>query len=215
MKLKYACVLVLVLSALSFSVNGYLYSQESFLASDELFQERLGTMEIQVANLTKEVADLKMDNAVIEDYLAGLENATATLPNNITALQKENAELRNETETLQARVDQEINAISDGTPKIVTRLGATDVRSTPAPGHSWSGIIRFYISGEVWNVGTAPARNCTLHVTLYQGSTIANETYIPLGTIVAGFYADVSADIYYVGPALTNWTINPEFSANT
>lgn len=211
MKLEYACVLVMALLALSLMINGYLYSQESFLASDELFQEQLGSLEIQVANLTKKVAELQRDNAIIEDYLLRLENETVTLPNRITELQKENAELRNETETLQARVDEESQAFSDGTPKIVTRLGATDVRSTPAPGHPWSGIIRFYISGEVWNVGTAPARNCKLHVTLYQGSIIANETYVPLGTIVPGFYVEVSSNIYYVGSALTGWTINPEF----
>lgn len=86
------------------------------------------------------------------------------------------------------------------------------MRSSPAPGHPWSGVIHFYVDGEVWNVGTGPAINCKLHVTLYQETTIANETRIELGTIAAGYYKDVSTNIYYEGPALTDWTIIPEFS---
>ena len=84
--------------------------------------------------------------------------------------------------------------------------------STPAAGHPWSGVIRFYISGEVWNLGTGAARDCRLHVTLYQGETVANDTYVELGTINAGTYVDVATNIYYSGEALTNWTIIPEYT---
>lgn len=204
--------MVLIILALSLAVNSYLFFQESHLESDESFQKQLKNLEIQVTNLTKQVTELQRDKTIIENYLTTLENQAVTLPNKTIELQKENFELRNEIETLQERIDKESQLIPDGTPKIVTRLGTTDVRSTPAPGHPWSGIIRFYISGEVWNVGTGPARNCKLHVTLYQGNIIANETYIELGTIAAGYYKDVSSNIYYNGSALTNWTINPEFS---
>ena len=49
-------------------------------------------------------------------------------------------------------------------------------------------------------------------MTLYQGETVANATYVELGTINAGSYVDVAADIYYSGEALTNWTIIPEYA---
>ncbi len=211
-KFKYAFAIVILILALSLAVNSYLFFQEPHFESDESFQKQLENLEIQVTNLAKQVTELQKDKSIIENYLTTLESQALTLPNKIIGLQTENFELRNEIENLQQRIDEESQPIPNGTPKIVTRLGTTDVRTTPAPGHPWSGIIRFYISGEVWNVGTGPARNCRLHVTLYQGNIIANETYIELGTIAAGYYKDVSENIYYDGTALTNWTINPEFS---
>ncbi len=69
---------------------------------------------------------------------------------------------------------------------------------------------RLYISGEIWNVGTSAARNCRLHVTLYQGVTVANDTYVELGTINVGSYVDVASNVYYTGNALTNWNLTPE-----
>jgi len=69
---------------------------------------------------------------------------------------------------------------------------------------------RLYISGEMWNVGTSAAHNCRLHVTLYQGVTVAKDTYIELGIIDVGSYVDVASNVYYTGNALTNWTLTPE-----
>ncbi|MCJ7613216.1 ELKS/Rab6-interacting/CAST family protein, partial [Candidatus Bathyarchaeota archaeon] len=136
------------------------------------------SLETQVTNLTKQVTQLQRDKTIIENYLTTLENQALILPDKTIELQKENFEFRNDIENLKELIDKESQLIPEGTPRIVTRLGTTDVRSSPAPGHAWSGIIRFYMSGEVWNVGTGPAINCKLHVTLYQGTIIANETYI-------------------------------------
>lgn len=91
--------------------------------------------------------------------------------------------------------------------RLVTRLGANDMR------YNYTGSdIRLYISGEVWNVGTEAAQNCSLHVTLYQGNTVAKDTYIELGTINGGSFKDVAANIYYTGESLSNWTIIPEYA---
>ena len=97
-----------------------------------------------------------------------------------------------------------------GSPRLVTRLGTKDVRASPYANHPWSGTIRFYISGEVWNVGQIPAYKSTLHVVLFQGAIVANDTYIELGVIAAGAYVDVASNVYYAGNALTNWTLTPE-----
>ena len=129
-----------------------------------------------------------------------------------SGLQKQAADLRNQINNLQSEKANLQNQLSQaGAPKIVTRLGVKDVRSTPAEGHPWSGRIRLYVAGEVWNVGTNAAQNCRLHVTLYQGDVVANDTYIELGTIADGSWKDVATDIYYEGVALTNWTIMSEF----
>ena len=99
-------------------------------------------------------------------------------------------------------LQEEINSLKAS--DLVTRLGATDNRSL-------FGSKSLLVQGSIWNVGTNPAYNCRLHVILYQGQTIAEDTYINLGTISGESYTDISENIYYEGEALSNWTITPEW----
>ena len=118
------------------------------------------------------------------------------------------AELQNEKANLQDQLQTQQNGA--GTPRLVTRLGVKDIRASPYVNHPWSGRIRFFVSGEVWNVGRVPGYNCTLHVVLYQGTNVANDTKVMLGTIKPGAFVDVSADVYYEGDELTSWNVTPE-----
>lgn len=118
-------------------------------------------------------------------------------------LQRENSNLQSENAILQSQLNQ------TKAPKLVTRLGATDVR-TNVTGHPIPDF-RLYIEGEVWNVGTAVAQKCRLWVTLYQGDVVAKYDYIDLGTIACGSWKDVATNVQYQGVELTNWTITPEF----
>ena len=136
------------------------------------------------------------------------------LTNNDLQLQVNNldsqaANLQNEKMNLQNQLQNRLNQTP--TAQLETRLGTKDIRNRPYANHPWGGI-RFYVSGEVWNVGTVAANNSTLHIILYQGSIKANDTYVDLGTIEAGSFVDVSANIRYIGDALTNWVIIPEYS---
>ncbi len=67
------------------------------------------------------------------------------------------------------------------------------------------------ISGTVWNVGTLTATNCRLHVVLYQGSSIAKDTYISLITINSESYKNVFEQISYTCSQITNWELIPEW----
>lgn len=136
---------------------------------------------------------LNLENGIIQKQVNDLKTATA--------------ELQSEKETLNNQFQTQNKAFS---PKLVTQLGAKDIRKSPYPNHPWSGIIRFYIAGEVWNVGQVSAFNSKLHVVLYQGTTVANDTYVQLGTIKPGSFLQVKADIFYEGDALTSWNIIPE-----
>jgi hypothetical protein len=109
--------------------------------------------------------------------------------------------LENET----AEIKDQLNQLGQEGPRLVTRLGARDMRL------NYTGQeTRLYISGEIWNVGTSGARNCRLHVIIFQGAAVANDTYIDLGAIDAGTYVDVASNVYYAGDALTSWTLTPE-----
>ncbi len=144
-------------------------------------------------------------------FLAQLYSSTAdssTIQNQIDDLTSQISNLKSEKVNLQDQLQTQQNIA--GSPRLVTRLGAKDVRASPYTNHPWSGRIRFYVSGEVWNVGQVPAYNSTLHVVLFQGANVANDTYVMLGTIKPGSFIDVSADVYYEGNALTNWNIAPE-----
>ncbi len=133
-----------------------------------------------------EQRDLAIHNADLKAQASEL-NALAS------ALDSETAELKNQ-----------LNQLSQEGPKLVTRLGARDMR------FNYTGQeTRLYISGEIWNVGESAAHNCKLHIIIYQGITVANNTYIELGAIDAGAYVDVAWNVYYMGDALTNWTLTP------
>jgi len=145
------------------------------------------------AYLLAQLYSLTMDNNSVQKQVDDFRS-------HIADLQSEKASLQGQLQTQQSRAS----------PELVSRLGVKDVRSSPYAGHPWSGRIRFYVSGEVWNVGKVPAYNCTLHVVLYQGATVANDTYSMLGTIKPGSFVDVSANVYYEGEALTSWNVTPE-----
>jgi hypothetical protein len=134
------------------------------------------------------------------------EQRDSTLRN--AALKEQASELRTLASTLEnetAELEDQLNQFSQEGPKLVTRLGASDMR------FNYTGQeTRLYISGEIWNVGTSAARNGKLHVTLYQGVTVAKDTYVELGNIDVGSYVDVASNVYYTGNALTNWTLTPE-----
>ena len=114
----------------------------------------------------------------------GLEGQIADLQNQVSALQ-------NDVNSLKAA-------------KLVTRLGASDNRPL-------LGSKSLFVQGSIWNVGTNPAQNCKLHVVLYQGQTVAKDTYINLGTINGETYTEISENVYYEGSSLSDWTITPEW----
>lgn len=131
----------------------------------------------------------------------GVQRQIVDFKSQIADLQYEKASLQDQLQTQQSRA---------GSPRLVTRLGVKDIRASPYVNHPWSGRIRFFVSGEVWNVGRVPGYNCTLHIVLYQGTNVANDTKVILGTIKPGSFVDVSADMYYEGTALTSWNVTPE-----
>lgn len=67
------------------------------------------------------------------------------------------------------------------------------------------------IKGCVVNVGTDTAYNCKLHIILYQGEVVAEDTYINLGTISGEGWRLVDSKVYYEGEALTHSSITPEW----
>jgi hypothetical protein len=93
------------------------------------------------------------------------------------------------------------------TPKLVkVNFGASDEKP-------WLSADYLRIYGVVLNVGSDAARNCKLHVVLYQsGGVVAKDTYIDLGTINGEGWTNVNTNVYYEGSALTSWTITPQWT---
>ncbi len=165
----------------------------------------------QVRNLEAEKASLHIQIANLAEQVSSLQNQTldiasqrGNLTNEICSLQTENDNLKRENTDLQ-------NQLYEKGPRLITKLGTTDVIIDHTAYHS--NQTRLFIEGEVWNIGAQAANNCSLHVILYQGSNVTNDTYIQLGTINALDCASVRTDIYYyTGERLTNWEIMPVYS---
>ncbi len=178
MKTKFALAIASVILVVSLIVNSYSYWQQSTFRKYNSLQNQVASLQGQLANLSNQTNSFQSENSHLHDEKANLQS--------------------------------QLSKLSQGEPrppKLVTRLGASDMR------YNYSGQdIRLYITGEVWNVGTEAAQNCSLHVTFYQGDNVAEDSCIQLGTIEGGSFTDVARNIYYTGDALTNWTIIPEFA---
>jgi regulator of replication initiation timing len=202
---KFVLVAITIILMGSFAANVYFYSQKGVFAADSTLQEQVGNFRSQLANLTNQASSLQDENANLTTHIIDHEGQAVDLRNQKGSLQGENSILLGENVDLQSQ----LNLLTQGKipAKIVTRLVANDMR------YNYSGQdIRLYITGEVWNVGTETALNCSLHVKLYQGTTVAADMYLPLGDIAGGSFVDVGRNIYYIGGALTNWTIIPEYN---
>jgi hypothetical protein len=205
LKSKIALAIVSAILVVSLATNAYFCEQQNRLAlSNFVLQNQTMDLQNQVANCTEQISNLQNGNANLTAKVADLRNQVEEFSNQTFNLQTQNSNLQVKKEELQSQLNQsQLNQAK--APQLVTRLGARDMR------YDYAGSdIRLYMSGEVWNAGTDVARNCRLHVTLYQGSVVAKNTYIDLGTINPGTFVGVAQNIYYSGIALTNWTIIPE-----
>ena len=61
--------------------------------------------------------------------------------------------------------------------------------------------------GEVWNVGNETAYDCRLHVTAYQGTVEAIDSWIGLGTILGENKKSLDVALDYEGAPLTTWNV--------
>ena len=189
----------------SLIANYYFFSELSSSSQVRFHKEPIANLQNQISELQKQVSNLQNEKDQLKTQIKPLEIQVENLQNKTTVFLRENFLLQNMKNNFEGQLYQLLLANQGKTATLVTRLGASDMR------YNYSGQdIRLYISGEVWNVGIVGAQNCRLHVTLYQGDFVANDTYIELGIIEAGSYVDVARNIYYSGTALTNWRIIPE-----
>ena len=83
-------------------------------------------------------------------------------------------------------------------PKLnLLNLQSSDEWSLEAP------YLHYY--GEVWNVGNETAYDCRIHVTAYQGTVKAIDTWIGLGTIPGENKKSLDETLDYEGEPLTFW----------
>ena len=193
--LKIALVVVSILLIASFGANLYFYTTHSITVS------RL-TTERDVLN--QQINDLTTERDNLEDQVNSLITERESLKQQIKDLVNERDPLKSQIVSLQNQItdlEDEVNRLKS--PKLVTTLSVTDQRP-------WFQTPYLQISGEVWNVGSDTAYGCRLHVILYQGSAIAEDTYISLGTINGESYRNVDSKIFYAGSELTDIDIIPQ-----
>ena len=202
---KFALAAITAVLIVSLAANVYFCSQQNVFANDSSLQTQVADLRSQLASLSSQTSSLQSENANLTARIGDLEGQAASLSNQTNNLQSEKSRLLDEKSNLQNQLS--LLGQEKVPARLVTRVGGSDMR------YNYSGSdIRLYITGEVWNVGTEAAVNCSLHVTLYQGVTVAKDTYIELGTIAGGSFTQVARNIYYTGDKLTKWTITPEYN---
>lgn len=201
MSLKIVVVVVSILLVLTTCTSIYLYT-----APDIELENQVNSLIIERDSLKQQVFDLIVERDALPtpDQVNSLIAERDTLKQQVNALTNERDDLEAQIIYLQATISTiqgQVDALR--APKLVTALAVVDQRplfQTPY----------FEITGTVWNVGSETATNCRLHVIMYQGSTIAENTYITLSTINGESYRNVDEQIFYVGSQITDWEIIPE-----
>ena len=117
------------------------------------------------------------------------------------SLEADKSALQTQIDTLQTQMD----TLKE--PKLIwANLKADDSR--PLFGSPY-----LHVYGEIVNAGTNTAYNSKIHVVAYQGSVVAVDTYISLGTINGESWVRVDSNVDYTGGAITTYTASPEWTS--
>jgi hypothetical protein len=195
LKSKLIVAFLFVAFVVSLAANIY-FTQQSRPALDVNLQNQLSDLQKQAANLQSEVASL--------------QNQTVQLQSDNLMLQSENADLKKQ-------LSLATPASSNWYSWLETKLGAKDINSSPYSKAypELKVVTRFYIQGEVTNVGNGTAYDAKLHIKLYQAQVLTYEVYFTLGNLESGSTVNVDENIVYTGEALSSWEILPEYALNS
>ena len=159
-------------------------------------------------NLKNQISALETDKTTLNDQMGTLQTEKSSLEIQVNSLQNQKTQLQNDKTNLQNQINSLNSEISslEASKLIRVNLEETDVRP-------WLGTPYLHLRSVVVNVGSNTAYNCKLHVVLYQGATIAKDTYVLLGSILGEEGVISTNDVQYVGSALTGWTVTLEWTS--
>ena len=140
-------------------------------------------------------------NTTYQNYLVTHSHTDSEYDGYVNTHIHSNTEYDTEYNTVQ-NLQNQINTLR--APLLIRiNLGESDNRP-------WFGTPYLRIESAIVNVGTNTAYNCKIHVIMYQGATIAKDTYVLLGTISGRAGISTTNDVQYVGSTLAGWTITLE-----
>lgn len=157
-------------------------------------------------DLQNQIPSLKDENSSLQDQITTLNEEKNNLGNQVTQLQLDKTSLQNEI----SRKDSQILSLSSQitglqSPNLIKiNLGEEDNRT-------WLATPHLRVQAVIVNLGTNIAYRCKLHVILYQGTLVAVDTDIPLGSIAGREWVTMDEQVSYSGSALTSWSVIPEW----
>jgi len=195
------------------SLNAQIITLQSELSSANAqvttLTSQLSTANSQATSLQNQVNTL---NAQITSLNAQISTLNNWLNGNVTALANANTQISN----LNASLNGNVTALATANIQIaslnsqLTSLNAPNLVQINLVGSDNRPLLQnayLLVTGYECNVGTNPAYNSQIHVVAYQGSVVAIDTYINLGTILGHGWHISNQNVYYTGSALTNYTL--------
>ena len=190
--LRIALIVVSILFVVSLIANVYLYNRQYGITPDSGLENQIADLQSQLDSLSTTYQNYVSTHSHSNSEYNTLENQIATLEAQVSDLQNEIANLESQIENLKSAKLIKVNLVgTDNRPLFQTPY--------------------LRVTGEVVNVGTYTAYNCKLHVILYQGEVVAEDTYINLGTISGEGWTSVDSKVYYEGESLTAYSITPDW----
>jgi uncharacterized coiled-coil protein SlyX len=148
-----------------------------------------------MSDLWSRVTDLQVQISSMNQQIANLSNQVAVRDAQIADESVQTSVLQNRVADLEA-------------PQIIS----VDMKAEDHKSPEWTEPY-LYVSGHVFNAGTAWAYHVRLHVVAHQtGGVVAIDAYIERGNLWGRWWIEVDANIPYLGEALSDWTITPEWT---
>jgi hypothetical protein len=217
---KIAIAVLVIVLFVSLAVNlSYFYSSKEFEKQNidatyhmTNLSSQIISLENQLATLQNQATSLQNQLGNMTDKKEALETQLAGNISQLQALQNQYAPIESQLEYFKNRVVQlfpdekeaqqaALSSSKSPIPFLIARVGATDVGGTNFP--------YLYVTGTVYNVGTETANDVSLHVVLFRDSEVVADDMIHVGTLDVYTSASASQNIFYLGEALSNWTITP------
>jgi len=191
-----------------------MYSNHTSIVNRKNSEARLH--EQQIISLQDQKSELELQVLDIQDQLNQLQSQTVDTEyfyKIVDDLNSQKSYLESRISNLLSQASNLQSQISDLQSQINTLKSSKliKVNITTNDSRPFLGTPYLQVSGEICNVGTNTAYNAKLHVILLQGTVIAIDKYILLGTIYGESYTVVDEKVYYNGSSLTGWQINPEW----
>ena len=182
---------------------------QDYLSSHSYTNSEYNAIGDEKNSLQNQISQLQTDKTNLQNQIISLIAQITNLQSTYNSYVSTHSHTDSEYASLVTQIANLQNQINTLKAPNLIKINLEETDNRP-----WLQTPYLRVRCVVVNLGNNTAYNCKLHVILYQGSVIAKDTYIILGSIDGKNWITGTYDVQYSGSALTRWSVMPEWTAN-